>query len=102
MESVFGVIQLMIVCGSVLVLAFMILLGLPQSRMRDFLMEIIGWATAIFCGAYCLMPVDVLPEAFLGPFGLIDDGGALVGGIAAATAAWKAGRNRQLPNEASR
>lgn len=27
---------------------------------------------------YVLSPVDVLPEAYLGPLGLIDDGGALL------------------------
>jgi uncharacterized membrane protein YkvA (DUF1232 family) len=32
----------------------------------------------IFLIAYILSPVDMLPEAILGPFGLIDDGAALV------------------------
>ena len=29
-------------------------------------MPIIGWGFALFCGAYILSPVDIMPEAFAG------------------------------------
>lgn len=32
----------------------------------------------ILAGIYLLSPVDLLPEMFLGPFGLVDDAGALI------------------------
>lgn len=35
------------------------------------------------CIVYIISPIDLLPEAFLGPFGLIDDLGALFVAIAA-------------------
>ncbi len=89
MQSLFGIIQLMFVCGTILAATFAVLLSLPQSRLRDFLMPIIGWCVAIFCGIYCISPIDIVPEALLGPFGLIDDLGALVTGIAAARMAMK-------------
>ncbi len=79
----------MFVCGTILAATFAILLSLPESKLRDFLMPIIGWCVAIFCGIYCLSPIDIVPEAVLGPFGLIDDLGALVTGIAAARMAMK-------------
>ena len=63
------------------------LISLPKSKMREFLMPIIGWCVAIFCGIYCISPVDILPEVLLGPFGLVDDIGAVVAGISAAHAA---------------
>ena len=82
--------------GGGLVGLFGILLAVPQSRLRDFLMPIVGWCFALFCGAYILSPVDILPEALMGPFGLFDDAGALVAGIYAASSAIKAGKaNRQ-------
>ena len=89
MPSLFGIIQLMLVCGTILAATFALLLSLPQSKLRDFLMPVIGWCVAIFCGIYCISPIDIVPEAVLGPFGLIDDLGALVTGIAAARMAMK-------------
>lgn len=71
-------------CGTVLAVTFAVLLSLPQSKLREFLLPIIAWCAAIFCGIYCISPIDIVPEALLGPFGLVDDIGALVTGIAAA------------------
>ena len=85
-----------ILVGGGLVGLFGILLAVPQSKFRDFLMPIIGWCFALFCGAYILSPIDILPEAMFGPFGLIDDAGALAAGIFAAMTAIKAGKARQL------
>ena len=33
------------------------------------------------CALYCLSPIDVLPEALLGPFGLPDDIIAIISAI---------------------
>ncbi len=89
MQSLLFMISTMLVCGTILAATFAVLLSLPQSKLRDFLMPIIGWCVAIFCGIYCISPIDIVPEAVLGPFGLIDDLGALVTGIAAARIAMK-------------
>lgn len=89
MQSLLFMISTMLVCGTILAATFAVLLSLPQSKLRDFLMPIIGWIVAIFCGIYCISPIDIVPEAVLGPFGLIDDLGALVTGIAAARMAMK-------------
>jgi uncharacterized membrane protein YkvA (DUF1232 family) len=85
-----------ILVGGGLVGLFCILLALPQSKFREVVMPIIGWCFALFCGAYILSPVDLLPEAMFGPFGLIDDAGALAAGVFAAMTAIKAGKARQL------
>ena len=90
MQSLLGMIQLLLLCGTVLTLAFVVLLSLPKSELRTFLMPIVGWAMAIFCGIYAISPVDVVPEVVLGPFGLIDDIGAVVAGIGAARMAMNA------------
>ena len=90
MESLFELFRWMLMCGTLLTIAFVVLLAMPKSQLRSFLMPIISWGMAIFCGVYVISPVDVVPEAILGPFGLIDDIGAVVMGIAAARKAMNA------------
>ena len=85
-----------ILAGGGLLGLFIITLALPQSKMREFLMPIIGWCFALACGAYVLLPFDLVPEVALGPFGLIDDAGALIAGIVAARSAIKASKARQI------
>ena len=92
MQSVFGIIQTMLICGTLLGVTFFVLLSMPQSQLRAFLLPIVGWGVAIFCGIYCISPVDIVPEALLGPFGLVDDLGAVVAGISAAGVAMTSGR----------
>ena len=86
----FEMMKLMMLCGTVVVIAFVVLLAMPKSELRSVLMPIVGWAMAIFCGFYAISPIDILPEAVLGPFGLIDDIGAVIVGISSAKAAMKA------------
>ena len=87
MQSIYGIIQSMFLCGTILAVTFAVLLSLPESKLRDFMLPIVGWCVAIFCGIYCISPIDIVPEALLGPLGLVDDLGALVTGIAAARTA---------------
>ena len=86
----FEMIKLMMLCGTVVVIEFVVLLAMPKSELRSVLMPIVGWAMAIFCGFYAISPIDIMPEAVLGPFGLIDDIGAVIVGISSAKAAMKA------------
>lgn len=90
----FQTIQTLIYVGGGLMLAFLVCMSLPQSKLREVLMPVIGWCFALFCGAYVLSPVDIIPEAFTGPFGLIDDAGAIVLGIASARAAINAKKGK--------
>ncbi len=82
------------VCGTILAAAMMILINMPHSPLRDLLVQIVGWLFAVFCAIYVISPIDILPEAFLGPFGLVDDLGAAVVGVSSAIAAWRAGNAR--------
>jgi uncharacterized membrane protein YkvA (DUF1232 family) len=82
-----------ILVGGGLVGLFGILLAMPQSKLRDLLLP---WCFALACGAYILSPVDAFPEVAFGPFGLIDDAGALAAGVYAAMSAIRAGKARQL------
>ena len=96
MQSFLGFIQALLYCGTGLVVAVLVLLALPQCQLRAFLLPIVCWGLAIFCGIYCISPVDLAPEALLGPFGLVDDLGAMVAGVAAASTAMKSRRSSTL------
>ena len=85
----FEMLKLGMLCGMVVVVAFLVLLAMPKSELRSVLMPIVGWAMAVLCGFYVVSPVDLVPEALLGPVGVIDDIGAIFVGISAAKMAMK-------------
>lgn len=99
MGSFFGMIQTMLVCGTIVGLAVIVLLAMPECKLRAFLLPIVGWVVAILCGIYCISPIDIVPEALLGPFGLVDDLGSLVAGFAAARMAMTAGKEAEKESE---
>ncbi len=80
-------------CVTVLVVAFMVALSLPQSRLRGFVLEIAGWLLTALCAAYVISPLDLVPD-FIPIAGWIDDAGALGGGAVALLTALRARRDR--------
>ena len=46
------IIQTFMICGTLLVLAFLVLLSMPKSQLRFFLLEILGWTGAALAGLY--------------------------------------------------
>jgi uncharacterized membrane protein YkvA (DUF1232 family) len=86
MEQVFDVLKLMLALGAGLLLAFMVLLALPKSQLRGFLLQVVGWALAVFCGVYVVSPIDVIPDV-IPVVGWIDDVGAAVVGVTSAVMA---------------
>ena len=83
----------LLLIGGGLIALLAILLSLPQSKLSGFLLPIVGWTFALFCGAYIISPVDIIPDV-VPVAGWIDDGGALVAGIASAVTAIKAGKSK--------
>jgi uncharacterized membrane protein YkvA (DUF1232 family) len=84
-------IRTLIFAGCLVVVVFIVAVSLPQSKLRDFLMPIVGWCFALFCGAYVLMPIDAVPD-YLPVAGWVDDIGTAVAGIASARAAMRSGK----------
>ncbi len=84
----------MVVCATVLFCLFLVLLALPKSRLRCFLLEIGGWSTAALSAVYIVSPIDLIPD-FIPVVGWIDDVGALVAGLVALSTALSARRDRQ-------
>ncbi len=81
------VVKLLVIGSFVLALALLVLIALPKSKLREALMPFAYWGFALLCLVYVGSPVDLAPEIVFGPFGLIDDAGAAVAGIAAIRAA---------------
>ena len=77
----FGLMRLAMVGGFSLTLIFMVLVALPRSPLRDFVMQFMLWGVAAACAVFVVSPVDLLP--FL-PF---DDILAMGGSLTAATGA---------------
>jgi uncharacterized membrane protein YkvA (DUF1232 family) len=91
MQGFVEVIKLLIMVGGAIMIVFLVMLGLPQSKLKDFLMPIVSWCFAIFCAFYVISPVDIVPEAALGPFGLLDDIGAIIAAILAVKSSGRKG-----------
>ncbi len=90
----FELLRMMVIMGGVIVITFMVLLALPQCRLRDLLMPYVAWSFVVLCGLYAISPVDALPEIALGPFGLFDDLAAAAAGIGTAVATIKGQRQK--------
>lgn len=95
MSHIFSLMHTVIFCGTILGIVFVVLLSLPQCKLRAIVLPAAGWCVAVFCAIYALSPIDIIPEGLLGPFGLVDDVGAVVGGIMAARAAMKASKEKK-------
>ncbi len=95
MSDFFTLVQTIMWCGTLLGVTFIVLLAIPTCQLRSFLLPIIGWALAIVCAVYTLSPIDLVPEAILGPLGMVDDLGAVAAGITAAGVALGAGKKRK-------
>ena len=77
----------LVTMGTLIVIVFLLLLALPNCKLREFLMPFVKIAIVALCGAYVLSPIDIMPEIIMGPFGMVDDLGAAVGGFLTLTSA---------------
>jgi uncharacterized membrane protein YkvA (DUF1232 family) len=81
---------------------FLILLALPQSRLRYYVLRILAIAfftVAVLLGLYILSPMDIVPDV-IPVLGQLDDIAALVGVVMSAISAYTAWRSsRQVSPE---
>lgn len=93
MSSLIGLIEFILGCITLLGVAFLVTLALPDSPTKQFATQVIGWGIALACGLWVVSPVDLIPEALLGPIGVLDDVGVLLLGIGGVMAAKRAGKD---------
>jgi uncharacterized membrane protein YkvA (DUF1232 family) len=82
-------------CGTILGIAFMVALSLPKSKLRAIVTEICSYGAVAFCAFYAISPVDCIPEAAFGPFGFLDDIGAVIAAFKFLNDAFKSREERQ-------
>ncbi|MCA9215578.1 MAG: DUF1232 domain-containing protein [Planctomycetales bacterium] len=97
MSGFFDTLQTACICLTILAVGFLILLAMPQSRLRSVCLEIGKYLLAFILGLLIISPVDVIPDIV--PFvGLGDDLTYLLAAISAVTSARKEHQLRkQLP-----
>jgi uncharacterized membrane protein YkvA (DUF1232 family) len=89
--------NLLIQWGGILALSFLVLLAMPQSRLREIVLPFVGWAVAALSALYIVSPIDVVPDVFVG-IGWVDDLVALAIAIGSAMAAINAGKGQKQLN----
>ena len=77
----FELLNTLVTMGTLVVITFLVLLALPQCRLREIVMPFVKIGIVALCGAYVLSPIDIMPEIVMGPFGCVDDLAAAVGGF---------------------
>ncbi len=98
METFFEIIKILLIGFFGLAALFLILMSLPKSKLRNFVLEIGGWTTAAGAAAYVISPVDLIPGWIIPVLGQLDDIGVAIVGIFAIILA-KTMRNQRLKME---
>lgn len=98
MAEFFGFLKMFIGCGALVFVVMLLLLALPQSRLRCVGLEMTKWLMAV--GLICLVPspVDTVPDV-IPALGWIDDLLYIVGAIASAKSALGDRKKRKLYEE---
>ncbi len=76
---------LLLAGGAALSFALLILLTLPKSRLRTWLLPIIGWPVIVCCSSCISLARSASLDAAMGPIWLLVDIGVAVLGITAAS-----------------
>ena len=83
MDNLIEIIKIAAVVAGVIILLLIILLSLPNSPLRKWLLKIAGsllLAVTVICVIYIASPIDALPDV-LPLIGQVDDAGALITGV---------------------
>ena len=82
MSGFFETIQMLTQCATVFAVVFVILIAMPQSKLRSICVELMKYVFAGLCCLLIMSPIDIVPDFLVGP-GQIDDLGYIVAAILA-------------------
>jgi uncharacterized membrane protein YkvA (DUF1232 family) len=83
MDNLLEIIKIAAIVAGIIILLLVILLSLPNSPLRKWLLKIAGsllYAVTLICIVYIISPIDALPDV-LPLIGQVDDVGALITGV---------------------
>ena len=83
MDNLLEIIKIAAIVAGIIIVLLIILLSLPNSPLRKWLLKIVGgllYAVTVICVVYIVSPVDALPDV-LPLIGQVDDAGALITGV---------------------
>ena len=98
MGEFFGFLKVAMGCGTLFFVVMLVLLALPQSRLRCVGLEMAKWFLAGMLLLLMPSPVDVIPDV-VPVVGWLDDIGYLLGAIAAVRSALSEREKRKLYDE---
>ncbi len=81
MAEFFGLLRVLVICGTLLFLAMLVLLSLPASRLRTVGLELLKYAAAAGLVLLIPSPIDIAPDA-IPVIGWLDDIGYIVAAVA--------------------
>ena len=93
MEGAFDVIKTLIIAVAVVFVVFLILMAIPKSKLRDIVLEYLGWGTATVSGISVISPIDVIPD-FIPIAGQLDDIGMIIFGLISGITAYRLRKKR--------
>jgi uncharacterized membrane protein YkvA (DUF1232 family) len=83
MADLFSLLRFMCIGIFLLAALALVLMHLPNSPLKTLAQRALAGVFAMLMPLYVVSPVDVVPEAVLGPVGIVDDLVVIVLGVAA-------------------
>ena len=95
MSALFSTISVFFVCFTILGITLMVLLAMPKSKLRSYLLEVGKYGLTILLALLVVSPIDIVPDV-IPALGWGDDLAYLIGAVASFKSARREREERKL------